>query len=201
MNPGAARRAAIGDESDGEGAIRIEIVLDGHGRAAVATGDAFLDHLLGLTARHAEFDLTVGVGAASLGAGGGSDVEGDAESGAGSDVEAVAVAVGRALRAALGEGQAIRRFGWATVPVAEALALVALDLSSGPFLAYDIDFSGVRIEAFDADRAGRFLRALVDAAGITLHVRLLSGSDPHNIVDAVFEGLGEALRTACGVVS
>ena len=188
MNPGAARRAAIGDEGSGEGDIRIEVVLDGHGRAAVVTGDAFLDHLLGLTARHADFDLTVGVGTASLAA--------DGES----DVEAIAVAVGRALRAALGEGQTIRRFGWATVPVAEALALVALDLSSGPFLAYDIDFSGVRIEAFDADRAGRFLRALVDAAGITLHVRLLSGSDPHNIVDAVFEGLGEALRTACGVV-
>lgn len=189
MSPGVARRAVIGDEGSGEDAIRIEVVLDGHGRAAVATGDAFLDHLLGLTARHADFDLTVGVGTASR-----------AGSGEG-DVEAVAVAVGRALRAALGEGQTIRRFGWATVPVVEALALVALDLSSGPFLAYDIDFSGVRIEAFDADRVGRFLRALVDAAGITLHVRLLSGSDPHNIVDAVFEGLGEALRTACGVVS
>ena len=189
MSAGAARRAVIGDESGGESAVRIELVLDGQGRAAVATGDAFLDHLLGLTARHADFDLTVGAGAAHLAA--------DGEN----DVEAVALAVGRALRAALGEGQDIRRFGWATVPVAEALALVALDLSSGPFLAYDIDFSGVRIEAFDADRAGRFLRALVDAAGITLHVRLLSGSDPHNIVDAVFKGLGEALRTACGVVS
>ena len=193
MNPGAPRRAVIGDEDRGEGAVRIEIVLDGHGRAAVATGDAFLDHLLGLTARHADFDLTVGAGPASLAGGGESEAE--------EAVEAVAVAVGRALRGALGEGQAIRRFGWATVPVAEALALVALDLSSGPFLAYDIDFSGVRIEAFDADRAGRFLRALVDAAGVTLHVRLLSGSDPHNIVDAVFKGLGEALRTACGVVS
>ena len=193
MSPGGARRAVIDGESSGQAAVRIELVLDGHGNAAVASGDAFLDHLLGLTARHADFDLTVGVEAAGHAA--------DRKGGVEGDVEAVAVAVGRALRAALGEGPAVRRFGWATVPVAEALALVALDVSSGPFLAYDIDFSGVRIEAFDADRAGRFLRALVDAADITLHVRLLSGNDPHNIVDAVFEGLGEALRTACGVTS
>jgi imidazoleglycerol-phosphate dehydratase len=189
MSAGDVRRAVIGAESSDGAAINVEIVLDGHGRAGVATGDAFLDHLLGLAARHADFDLTVTVGAASAAAAGESDVE------------AVALAVGHALRAALGDRQTVRRFGWATLPVAEALALVALDVSSGPFLAYDIDLSGVRIEAFDADRAGRFLRALVDAAGITLHVRLLSGSDPHNVVDAVFEGLGEALRTACGVVS
>jgi imidazoleglycerol-phosphate dehydratase len=187
MSPAGARRAQVGGAGSVDD-VRVEIALDGRGRADVATGDTFLDHLLGLCARHADFDLTVTTGARGAVAGR-------------SDVEGVARAVGGALRTALGDQRAIRRFGWATVPVAEALALVALDLSGGPYLAYDVDLSGVRIEAFDADRVGRFLRALVDAADITLHVRLLSGSDPHNIVDAVFKGLGEALRTACVVVA
>ena len=91
----------------------------------------------------------------------------------------------------------MRRSGSVAMPFGEALALVALDLSGRPYLAYDVDFAGVRIDEFDADLARRFLRALVEAAGMTLHVRLLSGSDPHHIVDAVFAGLGEALRTAC----
>jgi imidazoleglycerol-phosphate dehydratase len=177
------RRAVAGDTSCGE-RIAVTLELDGRGRADVATGDEFLDHLLELVVRHARFDLTIAIGDAR-------EVCGDRV------VESIAGALGRALRDALGAEQGIRRSGSATMPFDEALALVALDLSGRPYLAYDIDLAGVRIDAFDADLARRFLRALVDAAGITLHVRLLSGSDPQNIVDAVFEGLGEALRTAC----
>ena len=123
----------------------------------MATGDEFLDHLLELVARHARFDLTIAIG--------------DAREACGDRVvESIAGALGRALRDALGAEQGIRRSGSATMPFDEALALVALDLSGRPYLAYDIDLAGVRIEAFDADLAGRFLRALADAAGITLHV-------------------------------
>ena len=150
----------------------------------VSTGDAFLDHLLELAARHARFDLTITTGRR----------RGRRRSRR------------RRTSPTPSAGRCARP--WATsaasagparppCPVDEALALVALDLSGRPYLAYDVDLAGVRIDEFDADLAGRFLRALVEAAGITLHVRLLSGSDPHHIVDAVFEGLGEALRTAC----
>jgi len=177
------RRATAGDTTCGD-RIAVELVVDGAGRTDVATGDAFLDHLLELVARHARFDLTIAIGGARAACGD-------------RVVESIAGALGRALHEALGDEQGVRRSGSATMPFDEALALVALDLSGRPFLAYDIDLAGVRIDGFDADLAGRFLRALVEAAGITLHVRLLSGSDPHHIVDAVFRGLGEALRTAC----
>jgi imidazoleglycerol-phosphate dehydratase len=182
MTAGPGRRAVAGDPTGGAGVV-VDLVLDGEGRADVSTGDAFLDHLLELAARHARFDLTI--------------TRADARAAGGSVVESIAGALGRALAEALGDERGVRRSGSATMPFDEALALVALDLSGRPYLAYDIDFAGVRIDEFDADLARRFLRALVEAAGITLHVRLLSGSDPHHIVDAVFEGLGEALRTAC----
>ncbi len=183
MTPARVRRAVAGDTTCGD-RIAVELVVDGAGRTDVSSGDPFLDHLLELVSRHARFDLTIAIGDAR-------EVCGDRV------VESIAGALGRALREALGGERGIRRSGSATMPFDEALALVAVDLSGRPFLAYDIDLAGVRIDQFDADLAGRFLRALVEAAGVTLHVRLLSGSEPHHIVDAVFEGLGEALRTAC----
>ena len=185
MTAAPRRRAAI---VEGDGAdVRVELAVDGAGRAVVATGDSVLDHLLELTARQARFDLTI-ARAEPRGADGGA-------------VEHIAGALGRALVGALGDPRGVRRCGSATMPCDEALALVAVDLSGRPYLAYDLDLSGVRIGRFDADLARRFLRALVEAAGITLHVRLLSGRDPHHIVDAVFEGFGEALRTACEILA
>jgi imidazoleglycerol-phosphate dehydratase len=187
VTPAQARRAEAGDTSCGD-RIAVTLVIDGGGYADVSSGDAFLDHLLEMVARHARFDLTISTGDARA-------VCGDRV------VESIAGALGHALREALGAEQGIRRSGSATMPFDEALALVALDLSGRPYLAYDIDLTGVRIDDFDADLAGRFLLALVEAAALTLHVRLLSGSDPHHIVDAVFEGLGEALRTACETIA
>ena len=178
----APGRRAVADDPSGAG-IAVDLVVDGKGRADVSSGDAFIDHLLGLAARHARFDLTI--------------TRADPRAAGGSVVESIAGALGRALAEALGDERGVRRSGSVAMPSGEALALVALDLSGRPYLAYDVDFAGVRIDEFDADLARRFLRALVEAAGMTLHVRLLSGSDPHHIVDAVFAGLGEALRTAC----
>lgn len=178
-----SRSAAVTIVAEGGGEVSVRLTIDGHGRVELVTGDTFVDHLLGLAARHARFDLTIASGGGAAGAPPG--------------VEDVAAALGRGLREALGgAGGGIRGAGSATMPCCEALALVAVDLSARAYLAYDVDLAGVRIDEFDADLAGRFLGALVTAAGITLHVRLLSGSDPHHIVDAVFEGLGEALRTA-----
>ena len=178
----APRAAAVTLDAGRGGEVGARLDLEGDGHVDITSGDALIDHLLGLTGRRARFDLAIT-------AAGGAD--------AAPDVEDVATAFGRALREALDAGGGVRGAGSAIMPCREVLALVALDLSGRAFLAYDVDLSGVRIDEFDADLAGRFLRALVEAAGITLHVRLLSGSDPHHIVDAVFEGLGEALRAAC----
>jgi imidazoleglycerol-phosphate dehydratase len=179
----APRGAVVTLHGAGGGEVRARLTIEGAGLVEIATGDAFVDHLLELAARHARFDLSIATGGGKRGVS--------------PEVEDVATAFGRALREALGAGGGIRGAGSATMPRDEALALVALDLAGRAYLAYDVDLAGVRIHEFDADLAGRFLRTLVEAAGITLHVRLLSGSDPHHIVDAVFAGLGEALRTAC----
>ncbi len=178
----APRRAAVTLSAARGGEVGARLTLEGEGIVEIATGDALVDHLLELAARRARFDLSIAIGG---------------DGGAAPDVEDIATAFGRALREALGAGGGIRGAGSATMPCREALAMVALDLSGHAYLAYDVDLAGVRIHEFDADLAGRFLRALVEAAGITLHVRLLSGSDPHHIVDAVFEGLGGALGAAC----
>ena len=178
----ARRHAAVTVDAGRGGEVGASLTLEGDRRVEIDSGEALVDHLLGLTARRARFDLSITTAGAADGA---------------PEVEDVATAFGRALREALGAGDDVRGAGSATMPCREALALVALDLSGHAYLAYDLDLVGVLIDEFDADLAGRFLRALVEAAGITLHVRLLSGSDPHHIVDAVFEGLGEALRAAC----
>jgi imidazoleglycerol-phosphate dehydratase len=178
----APRCAAVTLDGARGGEVGARLTVEGAGIVEIATGDALVDHLLEMAARRARFDLAI--------------TTGDGKGGV-PDVEDVATALGRALREALDAGGGIRGAGSATMPCREALALVALDLSGRAYLAYDVDLAGVLIDEFDADLAGRFLRALVEAAGMTLHVRLLSGSDPHHIVDAVFEGLGEALRTAC----
>jgi imidazoleglycerol-phosphate dehydratase len=177
VTAGSGRRAVGGDR----GGVEVELVIDGEGHADVSSGDAFVDHLLELAVRRARFDLTI--------------TRTDPHAAGAGVVEGIAGALGRALAQALGDERGVRS-GSVAMPCGEALALVALDLSGRPYLAYDVDFAGVRIDEFDADLARRFLRALVEAAGMTLHVRLLSGSDPRHIVDAVFEGLGEALRTA-----
>jgi imidazoleglycerol-phosphate dehydratase len=143
--------------------------------------------MLDLFAHHGRFDLVV-------------DAQGDLQVDGHHTVEDIGLAFGEALREALGDRAGVRRFGSATVPMDEALALVSIDLSGRPFLAYDLDLTGVRIGEFDADLAGHFFRSIVNASAITLHVRLLSGTDPHHIVEAVFKGFARALAEACEVV-
>jgi imidazoleglycerol-phosphate dehydratase len=144
--------------------------------------------MLDLFAHHGGFDLVV-------------KAKGDLEVDGHHTVEDVGLALGQALREALGERRGVRRFGSALVPMDEALAMVAVDLSGRPFLHFDLDLAGVRIGEFDADLAGHFFRSVVNAAAVTLHVRLLSGTDPHHIVEAVFKGCARALAEACDLRS
>ncbi len=181
--PLRARRAEITRVTN-ETDISLLLDLDGHGVADVVTGIGFLDHMLTLLAHHGGLDLTVR-------ASGDLDVDGH------HTVEDIGLTLGQALREALGDKRGIRRYGSFLLPMDEALAMVALDLSGRPFFAHDLQLAGVRIGEFDADLTAHFFRSLATQSGMTLHVRLLAGSDAHHIVEAVFKAFARALAQAC----
>jgi len=164
--------------------IAVTLTLDGAGAAEVSTGIGFLDHMLELFAHHGGFDLVVA-------ANGDLDVDGH------HTVEDIGLTLGQALKEALGDKRGIRRYGSCLLPMDEALAMIVLDLSGRPFFAHDLQLAGVRIGQFDGALTAHFLRSLCTQAGMTLHVRLLAGSDAHHIVEAVFKGLARALAQAC----
>jgi imidazoleglycerol-phosphate dehydratase len=177
------RRATV-KRATTETDISLTLCLDGTGQAEVATGIGFLDHMLELFAHHGRFDLTV-------------RAAGDLYVDGHHTVEDVGLALGQALREALGDKRGIRRYGSFLLPMDEALALVALDLSGRPFFVHDLQLAGVRIGEFDGDLAQHFLRSVATVSGMTLHVRLLAGSDAHHIVEAVFKAFARALAEAC----
>jgi imidazoleglycerol-phosphate dehydratase len=161
------------------GTLAARIELGGSGRASVATGLPVLDHLLGLVARHAGFDLQLEV------APGGPD--------------AVATAAGRALGEALRDfldRDEVTGYGSAVIPADEALANVVLEASGRPLLVSNVDLSDAHVAGLDRDLASGFLRELAEAGGLTLHVRLLHGEDPEHVLEAIFKALGGALARA-----
>lgn len=164
--------------------VTLALVLDGSGTADVHTGIGFLDHMLELFAHHGGFDLAV-------------KAVGDLEVDGHHTVEDIGLTLGQALAEALGDKRGIRRYGSFLLPMDEALAMVAIDLSGRPFFAHDLQLAGVRIGAFDGDLAAHFFRSLAMQAGLTLHIRLLAGGDAHHIVEAVFKGVARALAQAC----
>lgn len=178
------RRRAEVRRTTTETDIALTLDLDGSGVAEVMTGIGFFDHMLELFARHSRFDLT-------LKARGDLDVDGH------HTVEDVGLALGQGLREALGDKRGIRRYGSALLPMDEALAMVVVDLSGRPYFAHDLKLTGVRVGTFEAELAPHFLRSLATQAGMTLHVRLLAGSDTHHIVEAAFKGVARALAEAC----
>jgi imidazoleglycerol-phosphate dehydratase len=180
MNTRRAEVHRVTSETD----VAVSLALDGTGAAEVSTGIGFLNHMLELFAHHGGFDLVVA-------ASGDLDVDGH------HTVEDVGLALGQALNEALGDKRGIRRYGSFLLPMDEALAMVALDLSGRPYFVHDLQLAGVRIGEFDGDLTAHFLRSLSTQAGMTLHVRLLAGSDPHHIVEAVFKGVARALAQAC----
>lgn len=165
--------------------VMVSLALDGKGTCRVDTSIGFLDHMLELFARHGLFDLEV-------------KAEGDLHVDYHHTVEDVGICLGEALRGAIGDGAGIRRFGYALLPMDEALALVAVDVSGRPFLAFEGPREG-KVGAFDVELVEVFLRALVTHGGLTVHARLLSGQNLHHSAEALFKGLGVALRQALEV--
>ena len=169
-----------------ETAIRIRVNLDGTGATAISTGVGFFDHMLEQLGRHSGIDLSI-------------DTKGDLHVDAHHTVEDTGIALGTALAQALGDKAGVRRYGWAAVPMEEALVLVALDLSGRPLLAFDAPVPTEQIGSYDPDLTEEFFMALTRSAGITLHVRLLSGRSPHHIVEGVFKAVAKALAIAVEV--
>ena len=166
-----------------ETSIQLTLAVDGTGRAQIHTGIPFLDHMLDLFARHGLFDLTV-------------KASGDLDVDYHHTVEDVGLALGQALRESLGDKAGIRRFGEATVPLDEALVQSVVDLSGRPFFAYEVRLKQAKIGNFDVELIHDFLLALVNQAGMNLHVRMLAGRNPHHVIEAAFKGFARALDAA-----
>jgi imidazoleglycerol-phosphate dehydratase len=166
--------------------IELTLDLDGQGKHEVHTSIPFLDHMLSHVAVHGLFDLTI-------------RAQGDTDVDDHHTVEDVGIALGQALREALGDKASITRYGNQITPMDEALALVAVDISGRGLLVFEVEFPQVRVGRFDTELAEEFLQALAHNAGLTLHVRILNGRNTHHIIEAIFKGLGRALRQAVEV--
>jgi imidazoleglycerol-phosphate dehydratase len=179
------RRAATVERNTAETSITILIDLDG-GDTSASTGVPFFDHMLSQLGRHGRLGLEV-------------QARGDLEIDAHHTVEDVGLALGDALRQAVGDKRGIRRYGDALVPMEEALAQVALDISGRPLLVYEADVPAEAIGQYDTILTEEFLQALVRSAGLTLHVRLLAGKNPHHCVEAIFKALARAVGEAVSI--
>lgn len=164
--------------------VTVRLTIDGAGASRAKTGLPFFDHMLEQLGKHAGFDFDV-------------RAKGDLDVDAHHTVEDTGIAVGEAVAQALGDKTGIGRFGNALVPLDEALIQVALDVSARPFLVHNVDAKAKVIGAYDTRLTEEFLRAFAQAGGMTIHVNLLAGKNPHHIVEAEFKALARALRDAC----
>jgi imidazoleglycerol-phosphate dehydratase len=177
-----ARQAQV-TRNTNETQISVSLNLDGSGRAKLATGVGFLDHMLDQIARHGVFDLEI-------------TAKGDLHIDAHHTVEDVGITLGQAFAKAIGDKAGVRRYGHAYVPLDEALSRVVVDLSGRPGLAMKIDFVRARIGEFDVDLTREFFQGFVNHALVTLHIDNLKGDNAHHQAETAFKAFGRALRMA-----
>ena len=163
--------------------IGVKLNLDGSGKASVATGVPFLDHMLEQVARHGVFDLEV-------------SADGDLKIDAHHTVEDVGITLGQAFARAIGDKKGVRRYGHAYVPLDEALSRAVVDLSGRPGLEYHIEFARARVGEFDVDLVHEFFQGFVNHAQVTLHVDNLKGANAHHQAETAFKAFARALRMA-----
>src|SRR5689334_12969646 len=176
----APARVAKVQRKTAETTITVDINLDGGGHTALATGVAFLDHMLDQVGRHSLIDLDI-------------NAQGDLHIDAHHTVEDIGITLGQAIKQALGDKKGIRRFGHAYVPLDEALSRVVIDFSGRPGLEYHIPFTRARVGNFDVDLSIEFFRGFVNHAGVTLHIDNLRGVNAHHQIETVFKAFGRAL--------
>jgi imidazoleglycerol-phosphate dehydratase len=176
-------RSAQIDRRTGETDIRVALNLEGSGGGERSTGVGFLDHMLDLLARHGRLDLSV-------------VASGDLHTGAHHTVEDVGICIGRALDEALGDRSGISRYGDATVPMDEARASCAIDISGRGMCVFDASLPPGSIGNFDHELTEEFLRALATNARLTLHLKVERGTNTHHMIEATFKAFARALRAA-----
>ena len=177
-------RSAQVDRRTAETDICVRLAIDGTGRTELASGIAFLDHMLDQVGRHALFDLSV-------------SAKGDLHIDAHHTVEDIGITLGQAFRRAMGDKKGIRRYGHAYVPLDEALSRVVLDLSGRPGLEFHVPFTRALVGTFDVDLIHEFFQGFVNHALVTLHIDNLCGDNAHHQAETVFKAFARALRMAC----
>ena len=163
--------------------IKVELELDGSGKAEVETGMPFLNHMLDSFSRHGLFDLKL-------------KAKGDIEVDYHHTVEDVGLALGQAFKESLGDKQGIRRFGEASCPLDETLAKVVVDLSGRPYLSYNVKIRPGRVGNFDTDLPHEFFTAFANQLGMNLHIDVVRGENPHHIIEACFKAFARAMDMA-----
>ena len=166
--------------------IALTLNIDGSGKTELSTSVGFFDHMLDALSRFALIDLTL-------------TCKGDTQVDAHHTVEDVGICLGKALRDALGDRAGIRRVGSAYLPMDEALAFCAVDISGRPYLAFSAEFGAPMVGAFDTQLAEEFFRAVAVNAGLTLHLKVIEGRNDHHKLEALFKAFGLALRDAAAL--
>ena len=166
--------------------ISVKLTLDGEGKCDIATGIGFLDHMLTLLAKHSFMDLTV-------------KAKGDLEVDSHHTVEDIGIVLGEALREALGDKAGIHRYGNCFIPMDETLAQACLDFSGRPFLVFGAEIPKIKLGNYDTEMTEEFFRAVAMHCGLTLHIRVLYGSNAHHIIEAIFKAFARAVAEAAAV--
>jgi imidazoleglycerol-phosphate dehydratase len=180
-----SRRAEL-HRRTGETDVALSVGLDGTGEGSRETGIGFFDHMLDLVARHGRLDLDV-------------RVAGDLQTGSHHTVEDTGIVLGQALDRALGDRSGIFRYGHAVVPMDEARASCAIDISGRPFLSFEADVPAGQIGNFENELVEEFFRAVSSSARLTLHLTVEAGTNAHHVIEALFKAFARALRAAVAI--
>ena len=178
-------RTAEVERNTKETQVSLRLSLDG-GESSISTGVGFLDHMLELLSRHGRLGLEL-------------RASGDLDTGAHHTTEDVGIVIGQAIDQALGDRAGIRRYGAASVPMDEALAECAIDVSGRPFTVWSAELPDVAIAGFDAELAEEFFRAVANNSKLTLHLHVRYGSNAHHMIEAAFKAFARALREALAI--
>lgn len=179
----AEQRYAQVHRKTNETDISLTLILDGNGKQDIATGIGFFDHMLSGFTRHGFFDLDL-------------KVAGDLEVDCHHTIEDTGIVLGNAIREALGDKKGIKRFGSMILPMDETLVLCAIDLSGRPYFAFDAEFTTDRVGDMDTEMVREFFYAVSYSAGMNLHMKVLSGTNNHHIIEALFKAFGKVLDDA-----
>lgn len=179
----SGRREASVERKTRETDIRMILNLDGEGKADIATGIGFFDHMLNSFARHGFFDLTL-------------QAAGDLEVDTHHTIEDVGIVLGTAIKKALGDKKSIRRYGSCLLPMDESLVLCAVDLSGRPYLVFDAPLTAERVGTLETEMIREFFYAVSYSAEMNLHLKKISGENNHHIIEAMFKSFARALSEA-----